>query len=97
MKGLNISIRMKLSDPTQPDNLFLNMHGYDELPQGFEVHYIVPLSEGEADTPNNMIFLKLIVIILQQCNPHIISGRAIYKLGHRGYIDLLWAPVCRIR
>lgn len=58
MKGLNISIRMKLSDPTQPENLFLNMHGYDELPQGFEVHHIIPLSEGEADTPNNMILLS---------------------------------------
>lgn len=37
---------------------FLSMHGYDELPQGYDVHHIIPLSEGGADTPNNMVLVS---------------------------------------
>lgn len=37
---------------------FLAMHGYDSVPQGYEVHHIVPLSEGGADDVHNMILLS---------------------------------------
>ena len=37
---------------------FLQMHGFDEEPSGWEVHHIVPLSEGGADTPDNMVLLR---------------------------------------
>lgn len=36
---------------------FLEENGYDGVPDGYEVHHIVPLSEGGADTPDNMILL----------------------------------------
>lgn len=36
---------------------FLHEHGYTEVPAGYEVHHIVPLSQGGADDPNNMILL----------------------------------------
>ena len=36
---------------------FLEENGYDGVPEGYEVHHIVPLSEGGADTPDNMILL----------------------------------------
>lgn len=39
-------------------NEFLAMHGYDSVPEGYEVHHIVPLSEGGADSPNNMILVE---------------------------------------
>jgi len=39
-------------------NEFLAAHGYDSVPDGYEVHHIVPLSEGGADTPDNMILLS---------------------------------------
>ena len=37
---------------------FLHQHGYTEVPAGYEVHHIVPLSEGGADVPQNMILLS---------------------------------------
>ena len=37
---------------------FLGLHGYDGVPEGWEVHHIVPLSEGGADSPENMILVK---------------------------------------
>lgn len=37
--------------------VFLEMHGYDGVPEGYEVHHIVPLSEGGADSPQNMILV----------------------------------------
>lgn len=37
---------------------FLNMNGYLSEPEGFQIHHIVPLSEGGADTSNNMILLS---------------------------------------
>lgn len=37
---------------------FLHKHGYTEVPVGYEVHHIVPLSEGGADDPQNMILLS---------------------------------------
>lgn len=37
---------------------FLHQHGYTEVPAGYEVHHIVPLSEGGADDPQNMILLS---------------------------------------
>ena len=37
---------------------FLRMNGYMEEPAGYEVHHIVPLSEGGADSPDNMVLLS---------------------------------------
>lgn len=39
-------------------SVFLKMHGYDHTPPGYEVHHIIPLSEGGADAPNNMVLLS---------------------------------------
>lgn len=39
-------------------NEFLAMHNYTEVPEGYEVHHIVPLSEGGADSPENMILVS---------------------------------------
>lgn len=39
-------------------NEFLALNGYDSIPEGYEVHHIVPLSEGGADTPDNMVLLS---------------------------------------
>ena len=36
---------------------FLELHGLDHVPQGYEIHHIIPLSEGGADDPRNMILL----------------------------------------
>ena len=36
---------------------FLHQNGYTEIPAGYEVHHIVPLSQGGADSPENMILL----------------------------------------
>lgn len=50
------------SDDIQRDlsarNEFLAQHGFNSVPEGYEVHHIVPLSEGGADTPENMILVK---------------------------------------
>ena len=37
---------------------FLAQHGYDELPEGYEVHHIQPISEGGADSVDNMILVS---------------------------------------
>jgi len=37
---------------------FLSVHGFDGVPEGYEVHHVVPLSEGGADTPDNMILVS---------------------------------------
>lgn len=37
---------------------FLAQHGYDELPDGYEVHHIQPISEGGADSVENMILVS---------------------------------------
>lgn len=39
-------------------NEFLRMHGYDSVPEGYEVHHIVPLCEGGEDSPDNMILVS---------------------------------------
>lgn len=39
-------------------SVFLEMHGYDQTPKGYEVHHIIPISEGGADTPDNMVLLS---------------------------------------
>lgn len=36
---------------------FLESIGYDHVPEGYEVHHIIPLSEGGSDTPDNMVLL----------------------------------------
>ncbi|MDO5532005.1 HNH endonuclease signature motif containing protein [Sutterella sp.] len=36
---------------------FLEAHGLSEVPDGCEVHHIVPLSEGGADAPANMVII----------------------------------------
>lgn len=39
-------------------SVFLDKYGYDRTPEGYEVHHIIPLSEGGADTPDNMVLLS---------------------------------------
>lgn len=38
-------------------NLFLRSHGLYSVPEGYEVHHIMPLSEGGADFHKNMILV----------------------------------------
>ena len=38
-------------------NEFLQAHGYTSVPEGYEVHHVVPLSEGGSDTPSNMVLV----------------------------------------
>lgn len=37
---------------------FLTAFGYGSVPTGYEVHHIMPLSEGGSDTPDNMILVE---------------------------------------
>ena len=37
---------------------FLEAHGFSETPPGWEVHHIVPLSEGGDDSVDNMVLLR---------------------------------------
>ena len=37
---------------------FLAQHGYDEIPEGYEVHHIQPVSEGGPDSAENMILVS---------------------------------------
>jgi len=37
---------------------FLASHGYSSVPDGYEVHHIIPLCEGGSDTPENMILVS---------------------------------------
>ncbi len=39
-------------------DLFLKEHGFSSIPQGYEVHHIIPLSEGGADVSENMVLIK---------------------------------------
>ncbi|MCL6558423.1 MAG: HNH endonuclease [Firmicutes bacterium] len=39
---------------------FLRQHGLDRVPEGYEVHHIVPLYAGGADSPDNMILVKVV-------------------------------------
>ena len=39
-------------------NEFLATHGFTSIPEGYEVHHIVPLCEGGADSPDNMVLIK---------------------------------------
>ena len=36
---------------------FLALNALDEVPEGYQVHHIIPLSEGCEDTPENMVLL----------------------------------------
>ena len=36
---------------------FLASCGFDSVPEGYEVHHIIPLSEGGTDDPSNMVLL----------------------------------------
>lgn len=38
-------------------NQFLADHGYTSVPDGFEVHHIIPVSEGGSDSTDNMILI----------------------------------------
>lgn len=40
-------------------NQFLRSKGYSEVPEGYEVDHIVPLSQGGSDTPDNMQLLTV--------------------------------------
>lgn len=37
---------------------FLEMHGYDSVPEGYEVHHIMPLSEGGSDSIENLLLVS---------------------------------------
>jgi hypothetical protein len=37
---------------------FLQSHGFDEVPDGYEVHHVQPLSEGGEDSVDNMILVS---------------------------------------
>ena len=50
-----------LSDVVRSDAArteFLELHGMEEAPPGWEVHHIIPLSEGGADSVDNMVLLR---------------------------------------
>ena len=36
---------------------FLQMHGFSSVPSGYEVHHIIPLCEGGANSPENMVII----------------------------------------
>ncbi len=38
---------------------FLQAHGYNGVPEGYEVHHIVPLCEGGLDSPSNMVLVSI--------------------------------------
>jgi hypothetical protein len=40
-------------------NQFLKNKGYSEVPEGYEVDHIIPLSQGGSDTPDNMQLLTV--------------------------------------
>ncbi|ABO49072.1 HNH endonuclease [Desulforamulus reducens MI-1] len=49
-----------IEDPPRSDaavRSFLNKYGYEQTPEGYEVHHIIPLSEGGADSPDNMVLV----------------------------------------
>lgn len=49
-----------IADPPRDPGMvqaFLTQHGYTEIPDGYEVHHIIPLSEGGADHPANMVLV----------------------------------------
>lgn len=39
-------------------NEFLAAHGFNSVPEGYEVHHIIPLCEGGADSPDNMVLIR---------------------------------------
>ncbi len=57
---------------------FLRSHGYDSVPEGYEVHHIVPLSEGGADDPDNMI------LVSEEDHESITAAHARFYGWHRG-------------
>lgn len=44
------------SDAAKMD--FLHSLGYNSVPNGFEVHHVVPLCQGGLDTPSNMVLIS---------------------------------------
>ncbi len=38
-------------------DVFLRQHGFAHTPEGYEVHHVIPISEGGADVPENMVLL----------------------------------------
>ena len=38
-------------------SIFLKSNGFNSVPEGYEVHHIIPLSEGGADSHENMILV----------------------------------------
>lgn len=39
-------------------NEFLSAHGFSEVPSGYEVHHVIPLSAGGEDSVSNMILVS---------------------------------------
>lgn len=60
-------------------NQFLRSKGYNEVPEGYEVDHITPLSQGGADTPDNMQLLTV-----EQHRLKTAKERA--STSHTGYI-----------
>lgn len=56
---------------------FLKSHGYDGVPDGWEVHHIKPLSEGGPDTEDNM------VLVPEDMHAKITAAHAEYYGWHR--------------
>ena len=38
---------------------FLQNHGYSEVPEGYEVHHVIPLCEGGIDSASNMVLVSI--------------------------------------
>ena len=54
--GMDVARRMRT---LRSDTVIIFVTNFIEYaPEGYEVHHIVPLSEGGADTPENMILVK---------------------------------------
>ena len=54
--AIHVSAEDEVRSETAIKN-FLHEHGYTDVPAGYEIHHIVPLSEGGADDPHNMVLL----------------------------------------
>lgn len=60
-KGEGNYRRKHLRDERKEETVqdFLRQYGYDGIPVGYEIHHIVPLSQGGADSTKNMIMLSI--------------------------------------
>ena len=55
------SIHVDSEDITRSEAVksdFLAMYGHNDIPDGYEIHHIVPLSEGGTDTTDNIMLVR---------------------------------------